>query len=166
MIPPGGYEYPRVSPDGTRVAFATAGADQNVSIYDLGTKAAPRRLTFSGRNRFPVWSSDGRRIVFQSDREGDRGIFWQGADDGTAERLTTAEQIHLTSLRPLHRTATSCCSQLPRPGKAQPVESLDCESNDLGVCRNRIPRRSADCCRVLARRAMDHLLRTVCGAAV
>ena len=51
--------------------------------------APPRRLTFGGNNRFPVWSADGRRVTFQSDREGDPAIFWQPADGGTAERLTT-----------------------------------------------------------------------------
>jgi Tol biopolymer transport system component len=39
-----------------------------------------------------MWSGDGERIVFQSEREGDRGLFWQRADGvGTAERLTKAE---------------------------------------------------------------------------
>src|SRR5262249_11500848 len=39
-----------------------------------------------------VWSSDGKRIIFQSDREGDPGIFWQLADgSGAAERLTKPE---------------------------------------------------------------------------
>ena len=38
-----------------------------------------------------MWSSDSRRVTFQSARDGDRGIFWQVADgSGTAERLTTA----------------------------------------------------------------------------
>jgi serine/threonine-protein kinase len=36
-----------------------------------------------------VWSANGERVAFQSDREGDLGIFWQKADGaGTAERLT------------------------------------------------------------------------------
>ena len=52
-----------------------------------------RRLTFGGRNRFPVWSADSQRVTFQSDREKDLGIFWQRADGtGTAERLATAEE--------------------------------------------------------------------------
>jgi Tol biopolymer transport system component len=45
----------------------------------------------SGRNRFPTWTSDSTRITFQSDREGDAGIFWQRIDDGKAERLTRSE---------------------------------------------------------------------------
>src|SRR6058998_577220 len=52
-----------------------------------------RRLTFGGANRFPIWSADGERVAFQSDRVGDLGIFWQRADGaGTAERLTKPEQ--------------------------------------------------------------------------
>jgi hypothetical protein len=36
-----------------------------------------------------VWSADGTRITFQSEREGDAAIFWQRADgSGPAERLT------------------------------------------------------------------------------
>jgi Tol biopolymer transport system component len=51
-----------------------------------------RRLTYGGNNRHPVWSSDSTRVTFQSDREGDLGIFWQLADGtGGVERLTKAE---------------------------------------------------------------------------
>ena len=61
----------------------------DIWIYDLAGTSAMRRLTFGGKDRYPVWSSDGQRIVFQSEREGDGGIFWQRADfSGTAERLT------------------------------------------------------------------------------
>ncbi len=39
-----------------------------------------------------IWSSDGRRLAFQSDREGDQGLFWQLVDGtGRPERLTKAE---------------------------------------------------------------------------
>jgi Tol biopolymer transport system component len=51
-----------------------------------------RRLTFGGRNRFPIWSSDGQHVAFQSDREGDLGIFWQRTDGTGVERLTRADK--------------------------------------------------------------------------
>jgi eukaryotic-like serine/threonine-protein kinase len=90
-LPPDGYQMPRVSPDGTRIAFGTDdGKEAIVWIYVLFGNAPRRRLTFGGNNKFPVWSADGKRIVFQSDRDGDAAIFWQAADgSGTAERLTT-----------------------------------------------------------------------------
>jgi len=93
-LPAGTYESPRVSPDGRHVAYATDdGKDAIVWIYELSGTSVPRRLTFGGRNRFPIWSADGQRIAFQSDRDGDLGIFWQRADGtGTAERLTKPDQ--------------------------------------------------------------------------
>ncbi len=92
-LPAGSYEFPRVSPDGKRLAFGTNdGKEAIVWIYDLSGTSAMRRLTFGGNNRFPIWSADGERVAFQSDREGDLGIFWQRADGtGTAERLTRPE---------------------------------------------------------------------------
>ena len=93
-LPPGVYVHPRVSPDGTRLAFGTDdGQEANVWIYELSGGSAARRITFSGKNRFPVWSGDGQRVAFQSDRDGDLGLFWQRADGaGAAERLTKGEQ--------------------------------------------------------------------------
>jgi serine/threonine-protein kinase len=92
-LPPGPYEFPRVAPDGKRLAFGTDdGRDAIVWIYDMAGTSSMRRLTFGGKNRFPIWSADGENVAFQSDREGDLGIFWQRADGtGTAERLTRPE---------------------------------------------------------------------------
>ena len=90
-LPLGTYAYPRVSRDGTRLAVQTAqGTEAAIAIYDLSGKSSLRRLTFGGNNRFPVWTRDGGRVVFQSDREGDNGIYWQSVDGGQAERLTKA----------------------------------------------------------------------------
>jgi serine/threonine-protein kinase len=90
----GPYESPRISPDGTRIAFGSDdGKNANIWIYELSGTTSMRQLTIGGRNRFPIWSADGQRVVFQSDREGDFGIFWQRADGtGAAERLTRPEQ--------------------------------------------------------------------------
>jgi len=90
-LPPGSYLTPRYAPrNGTRVAFQVdEGTQQTIGIYDLSGATTMRRLTLSGANRFPIWSADGQRITYQSDREGDLGIFWQRADGaGAVERLT------------------------------------------------------------------------------
>jgi serine/threonine protein kinase/Tol biopolymer transport system component len=93
-VRPAAYEFPRVSPNGSRIAVGTDdGKDANVWIYDLSASTAIRQLTFAGRNKVPVWTTDGKRVAFQSDREGDLAIFWQLADGtGTAERLTKPDK--------------------------------------------------------------------------
>ena len=93
-LSPGSYRDPRMSPDGKRLAFGTDdGKEATVWVYDLSGTTSMRPLTLGGKNRYPVWSADGQRIAFQSDREGDLGIFWQPADGGgKAERLTKPEQ--------------------------------------------------------------------------
>ena len=92
-IPPGVYLFPRVSPDGKRLAFeSTDGKESFVAIYDLIGTSSARRLTYGSNNRFPVWSRDGKYVVYQSDRGGDRSLYWQPVEGGVAERLTTADK--------------------------------------------------------------------------
>ena len=62
------------------------------NVGGMSGRSSAQQLTFSGKDRYPIWSSDGKRIAFQSDREGDDAIFWQPADGTTpAERLTKPE---------------------------------------------------------------------------
>src|SRR5262249_45903897 len=69
------------------------GKDAIVWVQALGGSDAMRRLTFDGRNRFPIWSPDGQRVAFQSNREGDLAIYSQRADGtGAVEGLTKPEQ--------------------------------------------------------------------------
>jgi serine/threonine-protein kinase len=90
---PNNYASVRMSPDGKHIAVGIDdGKEANIWVYDLTSKAAISRLTFGGRNLYPLWSGDGERILYQSDREGDKAIFWQRADgNGVAERLTKPE---------------------------------------------------------------------------
>lgn len=91
------YRHPRVSPDGTQVAVQITETLQSerrwsIWVYDLSGDAAIRRLTqlSDGNNVRPVWTPDGERITFASDREGPTAIYWQPADgSGPAEPLTT-----------------------------------------------------------------------------
>jgi serine/threonine-protein kinase len=93
-LPPQPYVYPRVSPDGSQLVVATDdGKDANLWVNDLKGGGPLRRLTFRGRNQFPIWSPDGRYIVYQSDQDGDAAIFRVPADgSGAPERLSTPER--------------------------------------------------------------------------
>jgi hypothetical protein len=84
------YGWPRFSPDGRHVVVqmsASLQQPQHIGVYDLSGATAMRPLTVNGSNRFPIWSPDGQRITFQSNREGDLGLFAQRADgSGVAGR--------------------------------------------------------------------------------
>jgi serine/threonine-protein kinase len=80
-----------LSPDGTRVAIEIRDErnENDIWIWDLA-RASPTRFTFDPVDEVrPVWTPDGKRIVFGSRRDGIAGMFSQAADGtGTVERLT------------------------------------------------------------------------------
>jgi serine/threonine protein kinase len=88
------YASVRISPDGKKLAYYLDSAGYDVWTYDLvrGVKTA---LTFgSGAgqgNNYPVWSSDGRRIIYSSYRNGSYGLYQKASDgSGTEELLLEA----------------------------------------------------------------------------
>ena len=60
--------------------------------YDLLNDTQIQQRTFEGNSHRPVWTPDGQRITFASDREGTMSLYEMPADgSGAPERLTTAE---------------------------------------------------------------------------
>jgi len=87
------YRYlPKLSPDGRQVALTIAEQESQVWLYNL-SRDTLTRLTFEGNvNVIPTWTPDGKRVAFESTKEGPGNIFWQLADgSGGLERLTTGE---------------------------------------------------------------------------
>jgi serine/threonine-protein kinase len=86
------YTYLQLSPDGTKVALDVRDEQNDIWTWDLARETLTR-LTFDpGLERAPIWSPDGKRIAFSSQREAALGnIFWQAADGtGPVERLHAA----------------------------------------------------------------------------
>src|SRR5439155_24322496 len=92
------YVFPRLSPDGKRVAASISEQETQVWTYDLGREALTR-LTFEGTQNFnPQWTPDGKRIAFYSNRAGPINLFWQLTDgSGGTERLTRSECLNSPS---------------------------------------------------------------------
>ncbi len=90
---PQGYQFPRISPDGSRLAISVSeSGGEDVWIYDLEREILTR-LTFDpATDHNPLWTPDGQRIVFDSGRDGSvHNLYWKAADGtGQVERLTTS----------------------------------------------------------------------------
>jgi serine/threonine-protein kinase len=97
--PPRAYVDPRLSPDGTKVALGVRDQESDIWIWDFA-RATLTRLTFDPTGDvLPVWTSDGKRIVFASARERSvNNLFWQSADGtGAVERLTESPNNQVPS---------------------------------------------------------------------
>jgi len=77
--------YASISPDGQQIAFSTRG-----DIYIVPSNGGQAQaLTFHESHDFmPVWSSDGTKIAFASERFGNFDVFLIDAKGGDATRLT------------------------------------------------------------------------------
>ena len=83
---------PRVSPDNSRIAFASLGGHGwSIRMYslDLGRIVSFPAGTVGGSNQSPAWSSDGTKIAFSSSRSGDPSIWVADASGANAHRLTS-----------------------------------------------------------------------------
>ncbi len=86
--PPRAYVYPRLSPDGSRIALYAQDQALDLWMWDLVRSTLTRATFDPALDAHPAWTPDGRRVVFSSERAGARNLYWQTAD-GTqpAERL-------------------------------------------------------------------------------
>jgi serine/threonine protein kinase/Tol biopolymer transport system component len=86
------WRNPQFAPDGRRLALAVdANGQTDIWVYELNGDGEQRLTLDVGQDTSPVWSPDGKTIVFASTR-GDRqtlNLYWQLADGtGEAHRLT------------------------------------------------------------------------------
>jgi len=78
-IPPSSYAYPRISPDGQRVALDDRDDNEDVWVFDLRTEALTRLSVDEQGGFYPVWTPDSSRIAYSvNDPEND--IYWRVAN--------------------------------------------------------------------------------------
>jgi Tol biopolymer transport system component/predicted Ser/Thr protein kinase len=84
---PGQYHNPRFSPDGKRLALAVGPyARGDIQVYDW-QRDTMTRVTFTRAGVMPVWTPDGKHIVFRSQAAGRFSLWWIRADGAGESQL-------------------------------------------------------------------------------
>ena len=76
---------PQISPDGKTIAFACWG---DIWVVSINGGTAKRLTDHIADDFMPVWSPDGTKIAFGSDRNGNSDIFVMPSSGGTPVQLT------------------------------------------------------------------------------
>ena len=78
--------YPKISPDGTKIAFSYQG---DIYYVPVEGGSAVRLTATDAFESQPIWSNDSKKLAFVSDRFGGMDIFTVGVEGGKATRITT-----------------------------------------------------------------------------
>jgi Tol biopolymer transport system component len=87
-LPAGEYSSIKISPDGSRAALvrSISPTESSLWILDLVRGGASPLFSGPGRNESPVWSPDGTRVVFASDRNGAQDFYVKTVADASPEQ--------------------------------------------------------------------------------
>ena len=87
---PGHFRNPALSPDGTRVAVSQLDLKTgtwDIWLMEVATGRMSRVTVDGGVDDAPVWSPDGSRIAFKSDRDGEVRFYWKSTDSTGPDAL-------------------------------------------------------------------------------
>jgi serine/threonine-protein kinase len=95
--PPRQYIYPRLSPDGTRIALdISTPPDRDIWIWNIERRTLERFTIDPADNPIGVWSPDGTWIAFGSDRFGPTQLYLQRADKSDEpRRLLQSDRLQM-----------------------------------------------------------------------
>jgi len=128
----------RMSPDSRRLAIQIfKNGEWNIWIYNL-ISGSHRKFTEQGNNKYPVWTPNGKQMIFQSDRNGTFSLFMKSL--GSSNKV---QQIHTST-----KSETPCsCSPdgeflayhfgadiylLPLNGEEEPISFIQTPVKDWG----------------------------------
>jgi Tol biopolymer transport system component len=136
--PPRAYFYPRLSPDGTRVALDVRDQEHDIWIWTLAGETLERLTLEPTFEQYGVWTPDGKTVIYASSRLGGpsapRSLFRRPAvGTGTAEQLIQGTVAQFPSSVTPDGTALIFRAETPpakvgtRPGSDLVLLPLDSE---------------------------------------
>lgn len=138
-LEPAVYRVARLSPDGRRIALDRGRPNErDLWVFDLERDTLSPLFLDPGDDESPVWTPDGRQIVFTSGRDGLANLHLRAADGtGPVERLSTSSDLQWPqSWSPDGRTLVF--SRRVRTGPAA-AETLDTMTMRLDADRTVAP---------------------------
>jgi Tol biopolymer transport system component len=138
-LPEREFESVAISPDGKQAAVQIQDSVVDIWLYDFERHGLAPLAKSDVSSQAPLWTHDGKSIIYRGTRSGYRNIFRRSADGaGAEERLTTKEKVIQTptSVTP---DGEWCCSARSRCGGSK-VRSGACASTAItnwSRCRER-----------------------------
>lgn len=137
---PATWTNPAFSPDGRRLALEIFESTANLWIYDWARDALAR-LTFDASDTArPVWTPDGRRIVFSATRADSPAfnLFWTRADGtGDVQRLTESKNLQFPVS--WHPSGRFLAFTEIRPGTSEDLMILPMEGDETSAWKPGTP---------------------------
>jgi serine/threonine-protein kinase len=87
-LKPSSYLHPRLSPDGSQLAYEIEGASHDIFTYDFA-RGTTTRMSLDGASHWPIWTPDGKRLTFRSWKTGTMTMWWMPADKSGPPTLLT-----------------------------------------------------------------------------
>ena len=91
------FSQPRLSPDGSRIAVSIQSGTSDIWVHSIAS-ATFTRLTTGANNFDPVWTPDGKRILFWSNADTVARTFATNADGGGAVTPLEKHRTNTTSV--------------------------------------------------------------------
>lgn len=128
-VPPKFYLFPRISPDGKQIAVTIADDNPDIWIWNVDRKTMTRLTFEEGSDYQPIWTPDGRHVLFWSEREGDFGAIFRKKADGTGsiEKLVANPERQLYPWDLTRDGKTMVVIDTPNPQMTADISMLSIE---------------------------------------